>query len=163
MLFKDCGRTDDDDDGRWVITIPHLSLRLRWAKKGYLLNFQTTEGSPGQTWQAGGGSFLLLPRRHSLSSRWLWTFNHNTCEKRLEEIQGVATSPLFMQSAMLHASETWPFTKPNPQHLKRNDRATRAGVCKTLCPQLPNTAWFQHCLPMMVRTVQIYKISMLFY
>ena len=24
MLFKDCGRTDDDDDGRLVITIPHL-------------------------------------------------------------------------------------------------------------------------------------------
>ena len=29
MLFKDCGRTDDDDfadtdDGQWVITIPHL-------------------------------------------------------------------------------------------------------------------------------------------
>ena len=32
-------------------------------------------------------------------------------------------------------------------------------------PQLPNynTAWLQHCLPMMVTTVQIYKISMLFY
>ena len=37
----------------------------------------TTEGSPGQTWQAWGGSFLLLPRRDALSSRWLWTFNHN--------------------------------------------------------------------------------------
>ena len=28
MLFKDCertdGQTDDDDDGRWVITIAHL-------------------------------------------------------------------------------------------------------------------------------------------
>ena len=43
--------------------------------------WQTTEGSPGRTWQAWGGSFLLLPRRHALSSRWLWTFNHNTCEK----------------------------------------------------------------------------------
>ena len=37
------------------------------------LGWQTTEGSPGQTWQAWGGSFLLLPRRHALSSRWLWT------------------------------------------------------------------------------------------
>ena len=42
---------------------------------------------------------------------------------------------------------------------------TRAGVYKTLCPQLPNsnTAWLQHCLPMMVATVQIYEISMFFY
>ena len=38
----------------------------------------TTEGSPSQTWQAWGGSFLLLIRRHALSSRWLWTLNHNT-------------------------------------------------------------------------------------
>ena len=26
---------------------------------------------PSQACQAGGGSFLLLPRRHALSSRWL--------------------------------------------------------------------------------------------
>ena len=41
----------------------------------------------------------------------------------------------------------------------------RAYVCKTLCSQLPNsnTAWLQHCLPMMVTTVQIYEILMLFY
>ena len=41
------------------------------------LGWQTTEGSPGRTWQAWGGSFLLLPRRHAVSSRWLWTLNHN--------------------------------------------------------------------------------------
>ena len=57
--------------------------------------WQTTKESPGWTWQAGGGSFLLLPRRHALSSRWLWTFNHNTCENHLEEVQGSATSSLF--------------------------------------------------------------------
>ena len=56
---------------------------------------QTTEGSPSWTWQAGGGSFLLLPRRHALSSRWLWSFNHNTYENSLEEVQGAATSSLF--------------------------------------------------------------------
>ena len=28
-----------------------------------------------------------------------------------------------VRSAMLHASETWPLTKPNLQHLQRNDRA----------------------------------------
>ena len=59
------------------------------------LGRQTTEGSPSRTWQAGGGSFLLLPRRHALSSWWLWTFNHNTFENRLEEVQGAATSSLF--------------------------------------------------------------------
>ena len=69
-----------------MYTVPGNCTRLGW---------QTTEGSPSQTWQAWGGSFLLLPRRHALSSRWLWTFNHNTCENRLEEVQGSATSPLF--------------------------------------------------------------------
>ena len=61
--------------------------------------------SPGRTWQAWGGSFLLLPRRHALSSRWLWTFNHNTCENRLEEVQGSATSPLFTPPLF---QNTWP-------------------------------------------------------
>ena len=69
------------------------------------LGWQTTEGSPGRTWQAWGGSFLLLPRRHALSSRWLWTFNHNTCENRLEEVQGSATSPLFTPPLF---QNTWP-------------------------------------------------------
>ena len=59
------------------------------------LGWQTTEGT-SRTWQARGGSFLLLPRRHALSSRWLWTFNHNMCENCLEEFQGAATSFLFL-------------------------------------------------------------------
>ena len=69
------------------------------------LGWQTTEGSPGRTWQAWGASFLLLPRRHALSSRWLWTSNHNTCENRLEEVQGSATSSLFMPPLY---QNTWP-------------------------------------------------------
>ena len=68
------------------------------------LGWQTT-GGPGRTWQAWGGSFLLLPRRHALSSRWLWTFNHNTCENRLEEVQGSATSSLFTPPLF---QNTWP-------------------------------------------------------
>ena len=57
------------DKGPWLqmYTVPGNCTPLRW---------QTTEASP--TWQAGDGSFLLLPRRHALSSRWLWTFNRNT-------------------------------------------------------------------------------------
>ena len=69
------------------------------------LGWQTTEGGPGRTWQAWGGSFLLLPRRHALSSRWLWTFNHNTCENRLEEVQGSAISSLFTPPLF---QNTWP-------------------------------------------------------
>ena len=69
------------------------------------LGWQTTEGSPSRTRQTWGGSFLLLPRRHALSSRWLWTFNHNTCENRVEEVQGSATSPLFTP---LLFQNTWP-------------------------------------------------------
>ena len=40
---------------------------------------------------------------------------------------------------------------------------TRAGVCKTLCPQLPdsNTVWLQHCLAMTVTTAQIYDFNVI--
>ena len=34
-----------------------------------------------------------------------------------------------VQSAMLHASETWPLTKPNLQHLQQNDRAMIRQIC----------------------------------
>ena len=34
-----------------------------------------------------------------------------------------------VQSAMLHASETWPLTKPNLQHLQQNDRAIIRQIC----------------------------------
>ena len=79
------------------------------------LGWQTTEGSPSRTWQAGGGSFLLLPRRHALSSRWLWNFTHNMCENCLEEVQGAATSSLFTPPLF---QDMWPCV----QHLcaKRN-------------------------------------------
>ena len=66
------------------------------------LGRQTTKRSPSRTWQAGGGSFLLLSRRHALSSRWLWTFNHNTCENCLEEVQGAASFSLHATSLSRH-------------------------------------------------------------
>ena len=34
-----------------------------------------------------------------------------------------------VQSALLHASETWPSTKPNLQHLQRKDRAMIRKIC----------------------------------
>ena len=55
--------------------------------------------------QAGGGGFLLLPGRHALRSQRLWTFNHNTCENRLEEVQGADTSSLFPPPFF---QDTWP-------------------------------------------------------
>ena len=58
-----------------------------------------------RTWQAGSASFLLLPTRHALSSRWLWPFNHNTCENNLEEVQRAATSSLFLPPLF---QDTWP-------------------------------------------------------
>ena len=36
---------------------------------------------------------------------------------------------LCVRSAMLHASETWPWTKPNLQRLQRNDRAMIRQIC----------------------------------
>ena len=49
----------------------------------------------------------------------------------------------------------------NAYRSKLDFTVTRAGVCKTLCPQLPdsNTVWLQHCLAMMVTTVQIYDFN----
>ena len=75
----------------------------------------------------------------------------NLCEKRLEEVQGVDTSSLFLhlsfktcgcvysscvRSAMLHASETWSLTKPSLQRLQRNDRALIRQMCNVQ-PQDP--------------------------
>ena len=66
------------------------------------------------------------------------------CENCLEEVQGADTSSLFLplffqdtwpcvqlcvRSAVLHASETWPLTKPCLQHLQRNDRAMIRQIC----------------------------------
>ena len=86
------------DKGSWLqmYTLPGNCIPL---------GRQTAEGSPSWTWQPGGGSFLLLPRRHALSSRWLWTINHNMCENCLEEVQGAATSSLFPPPL---CQEMWP-------------------------------------------------------
>ena len=34
-----------------------------------------------------------------------------------------------VQSALLHANETWPLTKPDLQHLQQNDRAMIRQIC----------------------------------
>ena len=124
------------DKGPWLqmYTVPGNCMPLGW---------QTTEGSPSWTWQAGGGSFLLLPRRHALSSCWRWIFNHNTCENRLEEVQGATTSsvfppPLFQDvsacTALLCGAQcSMPVRlghlQPNLQCLQQNDRAVIRQIC----------------------------------
>ena len=90
------------DKGPWLqmYTVPGNCMPL---------GLQATEGSQSQTWQAGGGSFLLLPRRHALSSWWLWTFNHNTCENRLKEVQGAATPSSHFPPPLFQ--DTWPWVQ----------------------------------------------------
>ena len=53
--------------------------------------------------------------------------------------------------------------KKKKNNNKKNKQKTRTGVCKTLCPQLPdsNTVWLQHCLAMTVTTVQIYDFNVI--
>ena len=65
-------------------------------------------------------------------------------ETRMEEIQGAAACSfnpphilqgswscvlLMFPKAMLYASETWSLTKPDIQHLQRNDRAMISKIC----------------------------------
>ena len=113
--------------------------RCTWCLRTACLGWQTTEGSPSKIWQDGGGSFLVLPRRHAFSSRWLWTFNHNMCENLLEEAACYQVSPpatslsrhmamctALVRSPMFHASETWLLTKPNIQRLQWDHRAIRS-------------------------------------
>ena len=64
-----------------------------------------------------------------------------TAWKKFKDLLPVLSSrPLFfktcgrvysfcVRSAMLHASETWPLTKPNLQRLQRNDRAMIRQIC----------------------------------
>ena len=45
----------------------------------------------------------------------------------------------YVRSAMLHASETWPLTKPNLQRLQRNDRAMIRQICNVRPQDIVNT------------------------
>ena len=65
----------------------------------------------------------------------------NTAWKKFKELLPVSSSchlsfktcgrmySSCVRSAMLHASETWPLTKPNLQHLQQNDRAMIRQIC----------------------------------
>ena len=44
-----------------------------------------------------------------------------------------------VRSAMLHASETWPLTKPNLQRLQQNDRAMIRQICNVRLQDIVST------------------------
>ena len=83
----------------------------------------------GDMLSAGGGCEMAITTR--VKTAW----------KKFRELLPVLTSRHLsyktrghvysscMQSAMLHASETWPLTKTNLQRLQRNDRAMIRQVC----------------------------------
>ena len=108
------------------------------------LGWQITEGSPGRTWQAWGGSFFCY-LGDMLSAAGGCELSTTTCVKtawkKFKDLLPVLSSchlsfktrgrvySSCVRSAMLHASETWPLTKPNLQRLQRNDRAMIRQVC----------------------------------
>ena len=83
----------------------------------------------GDMLSAGGGCEITVTSR--VKTAW----------KKFRELPPVLTSRHLsyktrgyvysscVQSAMLHASETWPLTKKNLQHLQRNDRAMIRQIC----------------------------------
>ena len=89
----------------------------------------------------------------SLGKDWLSLTAHvKTAWKKFKELKPGLSSRHFsfktrgrvysscVRSAMLHASETWPLTKPSVQHLQRNDRAMIRQICNVK-PQDTATIW----------------------
>ena len=87
-------------------------------------------------------SFLLLLMLSAAGGCELSTTTHvKTAWKKFKDLLPVLSSchlsfktggrvySSCVQIAMLHASETWPLTKPNLQRLQRNDRAMIRQIC----------------------------------
>ena len=103
----------------------------------------SSEGSPIQTWQTESGSFLLLPKRLLAASGCELSTSTcvNTAWKKFKELLPVLSFchlsfkthgcvySSCVWSTMLHASETWPLTKPNLQSLQWIDRAMIRQIC----------------------------------
>ena len=82
---------------------------------------------------------------------------HNICFcgeiRKIFSWHPLLSRPMHVQITSIHL----------PGMAKSRADTTRAGVCKTLCPQLldSNTVWLQHCLAMTVTTVQIYDFNVI--
>ena len=92
---------------------------------------------------------------------------NNTCEQHLQSDEDVwqhLSRCLTQRAQSCSILGWWNWNTIEPCILlEGNHIETRAGVCKTLCPQLPdsNTVWLQHCLAMTVITVQIYDFNVI--
>ena len=93
-------------------------------------------------------SFLLLPRRHAQQPvavnfstttpvKTAWKYQFSSRHLSFKTRGRVYSS--CVQSAMLHASETWPLTKPNLQRLQRNDRAIIREICNVKLQDIVTT------------------------
>ena len=112
--------------------------RCTWCQR----TARPLDGRPQREVQVGPdkleviASFCYL--EYMLSATGGCELSTTTRENRLEGVQGAATSlsshhlalkTARVWSATLHASETWPLTKPNLQRLLRNDRAMIRQIC----------------------------------
>ena len=119
------------------------------------LGWQTTWGGPGRTWQAWGGiaSFCYLGDMSSAAGgcELSTTTCVKTAWKKFKDLLPVLSSHHLsfktrgrvysscVRSAMLHASETYTLTKPNPQRLQRNDRAMIRQICNVRPQEIVTT------------------------
>ena len=97
--------------------------------------------------------------RTSMHSSRLGTFSFST-----EKSNIFLTSPQKHVVVLIRSASPRHFLwVPTTYVFVEKYKITRAGVCKTLCPQLPdsNTVWLQHCLAMTVTTVQIYDFNVI--
>ena len=131
-----------------------LTTDVHGARNCTPLGRQTTEGSPGRTWQVEVvayfcylGDMLSAAGGCELST----TTRVKTAWKKFKELLPVLSSchlsfmtrgrvySSYVWSAMLHASETWPLTKPNLQGLQRNDRAMIRQICNVRLQDIVTT------------------------
>ena len=101
------------------------------------LGWQITEGSPSWTWQAGGGSFLLLPRRCSqqpvaVNFQHLWKLpgrSSRSCYHFSLPATSLSGQVAVCIALVCGAQCSMPATKPNLQCLQQNDRAMIRQTC----------------------------------
>ena len=110
-----------------------------WCHKQFKIWFGYGSNSPVFSILAAGGCELST------------TTHVKTAWKKFKELLPVLSSHHLsfktcghvysscVRSAMLHASETWPLTKPNLQHLQRNDRAMIRQICNVRLQDIVTT------------------------
>ena len=85
---------------------------------------------PGDILSAAGGCELSTTTRVKTAWKKFKELLPVLCSRHLSFKTRGRVYSSCVQSAMLHASETWPLTKPTLQHLQRNNRAMIRQICK---------------------------------